>query len=338
MRLRSRTTTCLIVECPSQTLAGELTTPLPILGCSNAINLGRRWRRTSATSIAPLGTLPPSSAEIDAKAVQRLRDGKVITRRSRSSRGLRWPRRQSPERAAWSSTREDDEREPFAAYLTDDASQAAAQAVALQRGWSTANIRKGGPERPRCGCSGSHPRPLHDRRHRRASRSRRSRAGLTELARLGSAVMVLGTVNDVNYFRRIMRTGARDYLMKPVDADMLGEIFVRLEQPGDGVTPHGPRRRLHRRPRRRRRHDARDQHRLHHGREAQPRGTALVDMDIYAGNIALALDIEPDARPARGARRSRARRRDLPAERDGQGRQVACTSSPPRRPSTTRCG
>ena len=49
--------------------------------------------------------------------------------------------------------------------------------------------------------------------------------------------MVLGTVNDVNYFRRIMRTGARDYLMKPVDADMLGEIFVRLEQPGDGVTP-----------------------------------------------------------------------------------------------------
>ena len=49
--------------------------------------------------------------------------------------------------------------------------------------------------------------------------------------------MVLGTVNDVNYFRRIMRTGARDYLMKPVDADQLGEIFVRLEQPGDGLTP-----------------------------------------------------------------------------------------------------
>lgn len=38
----------------------------------------------------------------------------------------------------------DDEREPFAAYLTDDASQAAAQAVATQRGWSTGNIRKGG--------------------------------------------------------------------------------------------------------------------------------------------------------------------------------------------------
>ena len=64
-------------------------------------------------------------------------------------------------------------------------------------------------------------------------------SGLIELARLGSQVMALGTINDVNYFRRIMRTGARDYLMKPVDADMLGEIFVRLEQPGDGVTPKG---------------------------------------------------------------------------------------------------
>ena len=46
-------------------------------------------------------------------------------------------------RAAWSST-DDGEREPFAAYLTDDGSQAAAQAVAAQRGWSTSNIRKGG--------------------------------------------------------------------------------------------------------------------------------------------------------------------------------------------------
>ena len=27
--------------------------------------------------------------------------------------------------------------------------------------------------------------------------------------------------------------------MKPIDADMLGEMFVRLEQPGDGVTPKG---------------------------------------------------------------------------------------------------
>jgi pilus assembly protein CpaE len=104
--------------------------------------------------------------------------------------------------------------------------------------------------------------------------------------------MVLGTVNDVNYFRRIMRTGARDYLMKPVDADQLGEIFVRLEQPGDGVSPRG-------------RVVGMVGARGGVGvttiaintafimADKLNRRTALVDMDIYAGNIALALDLEP---------------------------------------------
>ena len=68
----------LVVGCPSQTLVGELTTPLPPLGCSNAIN-----RATMAADkrdvVAPLGTLPPSGAGVNAKAVQRYRDGKVIT-------------------------------------------------------------------------------------------------------------------------------------------------------------------------------------------------------------------------------------------------------------------
>ena len=131
-----------------------------------------------------------------------------------------------------------DEREPFAAYLTDDASQAAAQTVANQRGWSTSSIRKGGLAAARRLLGVAPParflivdvegEPIEE-----------VVSGLTELARLGSQVMVLGTLNDVNYFRRIMQTGARDYLVKPVDADMLGEIFVRLEQPGDGVTPKG---------------------------------------------------------------------------------------------------
>lgn len=68
----------LVVECPSQTLAGELTTPLPPLGCSNAIN-----RATMAANkrdvVAPTGVLGPSDAGVDAAAVKRYRDGKVIT-------------------------------------------------------------------------------------------------------------------------------------------------------------------------------------------------------------------------------------------------------------------
>jgi len=186
---------------------------------------------------------------------------------------------------------EDGEREPFAAYLGDDGSTAAAQAVASQRGWSTSNIRRGGlPAALRL--LGVAPPARFMIIDIEGLPIDEVESGLTELARLGSAVMALGTVNDVNYFRRIMRTGARDYLIKPVDADMLGEIFVRLEQPGDGVTPKG-------------RVVGMVGARGGVGvttlainaafimAEKLSRRTALVDMDIYSGNIALALDIEP---------------------------------------------
>ncbi len=185
----------------------------------------------------------------------------------------------------------DDEREPFAAYLTDDGSQAAAQAVASQRGWSTSSIRKGGLATA-LRLLGVAPPPRFMIVDIEGSPIDEVESGLTELARLGSQVMVLGTVNDVNYFRRVMRTGARDYLMKPIDADMLGEMFVRLEQPGDGVTPKG-------------RVIGIIGSRGGVGvttiaintafimADKLSRRTALVDMDIYSGNIALALDIEP---------------------------------------------
>ncbi len=183
------------------------------------------------------------------------------------------------------------DREPFGAYVADDASQAAVLAIAGQRSWSASSVRKGGltgalrilgvAPPPRFMIVDIEGLPLEE-----------VEPGLTELTRLGAQVMVLGTVNDVNYFRRIMRTGARDYLVKPIDADTLSEVFVRLEQPGDGVTAQG-------------RVVAFLGARGGVGvttlaintawimAEKLARRTTLVDMDIYAGNIALALDIEP---------------------------------------------
>jgi pilus assembly protein CpaE len=186
---------------------------------------------------------------------------------------------------------DDGEREPFAAYLTDEGAQAAAQAVASQRGWSTSNIRKGGlPAALRL--LGVAPPARFMIVDIEGLPIEEVEQGLTELTRLGSQVMALGSVNDVNYFRRIMRTGARDYLIKPIDADELGAVFVRLEQPGDGVSPKG-------------RVVGMVGARGGVGvttlainsafimAEKLSRRTALLDMDIYAGNIALALDIEP---------------------------------------------
>lgn len=68
----------LVVECPALAVDGELTSPLPPIGCSNAVN-----RATMAANkrdvVAPLGVLGPSDAEREAAAVNRLREGKVVT-------------------------------------------------------------------------------------------------------------------------------------------------------------------------------------------------------------------------------------------------------------------
>jgi len=182
-------------------------------------------------------------------------------------------------------------REPFAAYLVDDSSQTAATSIAQQRSWSTSSIRKGGLATA-LRLLGVAPPPRFMIVDVEGIPIEEVEQGLTELARLGSQVLALGGVNDVNYFRRIMRTGARDYLVKPIDADMLGEIFVRLEQSGDGITAKG-------------RVVGFIGSRGGVGTttlaintawimsEKLSRRTALVDMDIYAGNIALSLDIEP---------------------------------------------
>ncbi len=183
------------------------------------------------------------------------------------------------------------DREPFGAYVTDEASVAAAQAIVGQRSWSASSVRKGGLSAA-LRLLGVAPPPRFMIVDVEGLALDEVEQGLTELTRLGAQVMVLGTTNDVNYFRRIMRTGARDYLVKPIDADTLSEVFVRLEQPGDGVSAQG-------------RVVGFIGARGGVGcttlaintawimAEKLARRTSLVDMDIYSGNIALALDIEP---------------------------------------------
>ncbi len=186
---------------------------------------------------------------------------------------------------------DDAERDPFAAYVGDETTLAAAQTLAQNRGWTGASIRKGGlttaqrligvAAMPRFLIVDISEMELAD-----------AEAGLVELARLGASVLALGTVNDVHFYRRVLKTGARDYLVKPVDADALGEVFVRLEQPATGTKPTG-------------RVIGLLGARGGVGTstlainiawimaEKFSRRTALVDMDVYGGSVALTLDIEP---------------------------------------------
>jgi pilus assembly protein CpaE len=183
------------------------------------------------------------------------------------------------------------ERDPFGAYVNDDSCHAAACEFAERRGWSSASVRKGGlPSALRL--LGVAPPPRLMIVDVDGLSNDEVEQGLTELARLGATVLVLGSVNDCSLFRRIVRTGAKDYLVKPIDADALGEAFVRFEQAGEDGTITG-------------RVVGLIGARGGVGvttlaintawimAEKLSRRTALVDMDIYAGTIALCLDMEP---------------------------------------------
>ena len=179
----------LVVECPAQIrLAGRADDAAAADRLLERDQPRRRWRRTSRDLIAPRRRSSGSDGGVERRRGERYREGKVITlpldrRPGGTEDGPGAARRP---RAAWSSTTADDEREPFAAYLTDDALQAAAQAVALQRGWSTSNIRKGGLAAALRLLGVAPPAALHDRRHRGLADRGGREPGSTELARLGS--------------------------------------------------------------------------------------------------------------------------------------------------------
>lgn len=68
----------IIVECPPQDTAGDLTTPLPPLGCANAINVAT-MAVDKRDLMAPAHALEGSEAGASAAAVERHRAGKVRT-------------------------------------------------------------------------------------------------------------------------------------------------------------------------------------------------------------------------------------------------------------------
>ncbi|MEM8569601.1 MAG: P-loop NTPase [Pseudomonadota bacterium] len=195
----------------------------------------------------------------------------------------------SPESALRDASTPD--REPFGAFFNDDHVQAVASEIAEQRGWSASNIRKGGLNTA-LRLLGVAPLPKFLVVDIENEPLEEACKVLNEIARMGSLVVAVGTTNDVDYFRAVMRAGVRDYLVKPLTSDKLGAVLADLENPSeDGqllgrlVGVMGARggvgastmainlawimsERLNRR-------------------------AALVDMDIYTGSIALALDMEP---------------------------------------------
>lgn len=111
----------------------------------------------------------------------------------------------------------------------------------------------------------------------------------------GTRVITLGSVNDVNLYRQLVEFGVQDYLLKPVSTETLNEAINRSNEQPEPEQGEGQAGRL----------IAVTGARGGVGATTVAINTAwilahemdqrvaLVDLDLYFGSIALALDLEP---------------------------------------------
>ncbi len=190
-------------------------------------------------------------------------------------------------------------RDPFTAFVCDDATADMMRSVALDFGWAPEKVLDGGLRNAVQQLSVSTsptilfvdlsdcPDPLSDIN------------GLAEVCEPGTIVIACGTVNDVRLYRDLTSSGLQDYLLKPFSADQLRDALTHAHM--TLASPRGGE------PAVERKHLMAAVVGVRGGvgasgiaascawalSDTAGRSTALLDLDVHFGTGALALDLEP---------------------------------------------
>jgi pilus assembly protein CpaE len=181
------------------------------------------------------------------------------------------------------------------ALVADEVTREAVSRAAAQLGWSDIVVKAGGVAKATRAIDGAKAPAvlLVD-----IAEDEQADGALGELVKKcgpATRVLAIGTMNDVTLFRRLAARGVADYLVKPVSSELLCDALRRAVQSESEGS------------------DAKDHARTHAVIGA--RGgvgastvalsvawllsqehklqTALVDLDLHFGNLALSLDLEP---------------------------------------------
>ena len=190
-------------------------------------------------------------------------------------------------------------REPFVAYVCDETTAEALRPIASEMGWSTDKVNKGGLRNAVQSLSVSaSPQVLFVDLSESGDPLNDINA-LAEVCEPGTVVIAAGQVNDVRLYRDLTASGIQDYLLKPLNADMLREAFgsaqailnapkaseASADRPHCATAIIGTR-------------GGAGASTLATSvawlmSEKNQRTTALLDLDVHFGTGALALDLEP---------------------------------------------
>lgn len=190
-------------------------------------------------------------------------------------------------------------RDPFAAFICDEAALDVLRPVVIELGWQPEKCAKGGLRNAVQSLSvAASPNillvdlsesgdPLNDIN------------GLAEVCEPGTVVIAVGQVNDVRLYRDLLSSGIHDYLLKPLSAGQLRDALSQAQAVFSAPKASDP--------------DSAKRHTL--AAVVGTRGgvgastlatslawlfssdhdmsTALLDLDVHFGTGALALDLEP---------------------------------------------
>ena len=200
--------------------------------------------------------------------------------------------------APWSPARTAN-REPFVAYVCDETTAEAIRPIAVELGWAAEKVNKGGLRNAVQSLSVSASPQILFVDLSESGDPLNDINALAEVCEPGTVVIAAGQVNDVRLYRDPVASGIQDYLLKPLNPDMLRDAFAHaqtilnapkhaeaaVERPHCSIGVIGAR----------------------GGVGASTiatslawllsdkggRSTALLDLDVHFGTGALALDLEP---------------------------------------------
>ncbi len=190
-------------------------------------------------------------------------------------------------------------RDPFVAYVCDETTAEALRPITAEQGWAPEKINKGGLRNAVQTLSVSASPNILFVDLSESGDPLNDINALAEVCEPGTVVIAAGQVNDVRLYRDLVASGIQDYLLKPLNPDMLRETFAQaqailnapkiveagVERPHCSTAVIGTRGGV--------------------GAstiatslawltsEKAGRTTALLDLDVHFGTGALALDLEP---------------------------------------------
>ena len=190
-------------------------------------------------------------------------------------------------------------RDPFAAFVCDDATSEMLRPVAVEHGWAPEKVNKGGLRNAVQTLSVSASPHILFVDLSESGDPLNDINALAEVCEPGTVVIAAGQVNDVRLFRDLVSSGIQDYLLKPFTPDQLREVFANAQMTIAGPRSSDP---VHERP-----HVMTAVIGVRGGVGASTvatsiawligdksgRTTALLDLDVHFGTGALALDLEP---------------------------------------------